>query len=145
MFRFGGGSGCVAVDGLSTRVLRVNSMLRLIVIFTIGALVLSGQDQSGRGKGPQAPPKNLRVLTLEELQAGAMRMATQGLGVQCVFCHVDDRSSDEKQQKVTARMMFSMLKDINKKFPDGKVHVTCYTCHRGSELDAFSTPPNLQN
>jgi len=120
-------------------------MFRLIVILTIGALVLCGQDQSGRGRAPQALPKNLKVLTPEELQAGAMRMATQGLGVQCVFCHVDDRSSDEKQQKVMARMMFSMIKDINKKFPDGKVHVTCFTCHLGSELDPFSYPPIVKN
>jgi hypothetical protein len=27
--------------------------------------------------------------------------------------------------------MISMTREINGKFPDGKEHVTCYTCHRG--------------
>ena len=63
-----------------------------------------------------------------------MRMAASGLGVMCTFCHVEDRSSDEKQEKLTARMMFAMVKDLNSKFPDGKEHVTCYTCHRGAEM-----------
>ena len=74
-----------------------------------------------------------------------MRMATQGLGVQCVFCHVDDRSSDEKQQKVTARMMFSMLKDINKS--SRMVRCTLLAIHAIGEasLTRSLTPPNLQN
>ena len=49
------------------------------------------------------------------------------------FCHVmGDFASDEKHTKEIARHMISMAKDINAKFPDGKTHVTCYTCHRGA-------------
>jgi len=33
---------------------------------------------------------------------------------------------------LAARMMISMVGEINAKFPDGKMHVTCFTCHRGS-------------
>jgi len=63
----------------------------------------------------------------------AMRKATQGLGVRCDACHVQgDFSSDENPKKATARRMFEMTRDINAKFPDGKEHVTCYTCHRGT-------------
>lgn len=72
-----------------------------------------------------------------------MQQATIGLGVQCSFCHVADRSSDEKQEKLTARMMFAMVKDINSKFPDGKGHVACFTCHRGAEMPV-SAPPGAQ-
>ena len=79
----------------------------------------------------------------EDLQAGAMRNAAQGLGVMCDTCHVADRSSDEKPEKLTARMMFAMVKDINAKFPDGKVHVTCYTCHRGAVMP-LTAPPAAQ-
>jgi hypothetical protein len=32
-----------------------------------------------------------------------------------------------------ARKMIVMTREINAKFPDGKEHVTCFTCHRGSE------------
>jgi hypothetical protein len=27
--------------------------------------------------------------------------------------------------------MIEMVEKINANFPDGKMHVTCYTCHRG--------------
>lgn len=122
-------------------------MRQLLFLFAISAMVLFAQDApargGGRGRGPQTPPKNLKVLTPEELGAGAMRGAAQGLGVMCTFCHVDDRSSDEKPEKLTARMMFAMVKDINAKFPDGKAHVTCYTCHRGAQ-QPLTAPPAAQ-
>jgi hypothetical protein len=124
-------------------------MRQLLFLFAICAMVLTAQDApargggGGRGRGPQTPPKNLKVLTPEDLAAGAMRQATTGLGVMCTACHVDDRSSDEKPEKLTARMMFGMVKEINAKFPDGKVHVTCFTCHRGAEMP-LTAPPAAQ-
>lgn len=112
-------------------------MRQLLFVFTIFALTLAAQDAppagGGRGRGPQAPPKNLKVLAPADLMPN-MRLAVAGLGVMCNDCHVaEDRSSDEKPMKLTARMMFAMVKDINAKFPDGKAHVTCYTCHRGAK------------
>lgn len=101
----------------------------------------AGGPPGGRGRG--GPPKNLKVLKPEGLMNN-MRMATAGLGVMCGFCHVADRSSDEKQEKLTARMMFQMVEDINSKMPpDAKVKVTCYTCHRGMEMPV-SAPPAAQ-
>ena len=50
------------------------------------------------------------------------------------FCHVQgNRASDDKPEKVTARAMISMVKDINAKLTAAnlKPAVTCYTCHRG--------------
>jgi len=121
-------------------------MRQLLFVFAICAFVLSAQDAppAGRGGGRGgAPHKNLKVLSEAEFAAGAMRNATTGLGVMCTFCHVDDRSSDEKPEKVEARMMFAMVKDINAKFPDGKAHVTCYTCHRGAQAP-LTAPPAAQ-
>jgi hypothetical protein len=123
-------------------------MRQLLFLFAICAMVLCAQEPparggggaGGRGRGPQEPPKNLKVLTVADMQAGAMRQAATGLGVMCTYCHVDDRSSDEKPTKLQARMMFSMVKDINAKFPDGKVHVTCFTCHRGAEMPLTAAP-----
>jgi hypothetical protein len=37
--------------------------------------------------------------------------------------------------------MITMARDINGKFPDGKQHVRCYTCHRGSTEPATEPPP----
>ncbi|MDP9055499.1 MAG: photosynthetic reaction center cytochrome c subunit family protein [Acidobacteriota bacterium] len=85
----------------------------------------------------------MKVLTEAELPVG-MRQAVAGLGVMCNDCHVPtDRASDEKPMKVAARMMFALVKEINAKFPDGKAHVTCYTCHRGMTTPLMA-PPAVQ-
>ncbi len=68
-----------------------------------------------------------------------MRAFTAALGVQCNFCHVQgDFASDDNPKKETARMMLTMARDINTKLnaPQGKRLVSCYTCHRGSEMPA---------
>ena len=80
------------------------------------------------------PPKNLKLLPPEHLME-TMRAFQAALGVRCDFCHVQgDFASDEKPHKEIARTMIVMSRDINAKFPDGKVHVTCFTCHRGAEM-----------
>ena len=90
------------------------------------------QAQKGGGKNP---PKNLKILTPENLMA-QMQTFPAALGVEnqggCNFCHEADRSLDTKPAKVKARMMLELVADINSKFGDGQVHVTCWTCHLGS-------------
>ena len=73
-----------------------------------------------------------------------MRAFTAALGVQCTFCHVQgDFASDDNPKKETARMMLTMAREINSKFPDGATvrHVSCYTCHRGAQMPATEPPP----
>jgi len=86
-------------------------------------------------------PKNLKLLKPEDLRAGIMHVYTVSLGVQCNFCHVQDRASDENPHKEIARHMITLVTEVNAKFPDGKTHVTCYTCHRGAEEPATTPPP----
>lgn len=84
--------------------------------------------------GDAPPPTNLKVLkvaTREEAEQ-IMRTFASGLGVQCNYCHVQDSfASDENPKKEVARRMIKMIQKINADFPDGKMHVSCYTCHRG--------------
>ena len=85
-------------------------------------------------------PKNLKLLKPEEVMP-AMKSFTVALGVKCDFCHVmTEFASDEKHHKEMARHMIELARDINAKFPDGKQHVTCYTCHRGAEEPATAPP-----
>jgi hypothetical protein len=101
-----------------------------------------GAKQDGAKKGPPPAPKNLQVLTVDELHSGIMRKFTVALGGNCQMCHVQgDNASDENPHKVIARHMITMTKEINAKFPDGKEHVTCYTCHRGTHEPAMAPPP----
>lgn len=114
------------------------------VKFMIPALVLSlaifAQEAPKGGKKGGGPPRNLKILPADANLITTMRTFTASLGVQCDFCHVQDRASDENPKKEIARNMLMMVKDINAKFPDGKQHVTCYTCHRGAQEPATQAP-----
>lgn len=86
-------------------------------------------------------PKNLKILPADENLIPTMKAFTAALGVKCDFCHaMGDFSSDEKHPKEIARHMLNMAHEINAKFPDGKMHVTCYTCHRGATTPATAPP-----
>jgi photosynthetic reaction center cytochrome c subunit len=125
----------------------MRKILLMVAVAMLAALAMFAQDKGGPpkgGKGKGGPPKNLKILTPENYMDN-MRSFVPALGLAdkggCNFCHVaDDRSSDMKQEKVMARMMIGMVNDINGKFPDGKVHVTCFTCHRGS-TEPLTAPP----
>ena len=116
--------------------------LILAVVLLLVPVCLSAQEKEGK-KGPPPTPKNLKVLTGEsgEQVIMTMRAFRTALGVQCTFCHVQgDFASDDNPKKETARMMLTMARDVNAKFPDGKRHVSCYTCHRGATEPATEPP-----
>jgi hypothetical protein len=99
-----------------------------------GGKGFGGGKGGGKGGGGGGG-KNIQVLQGADLPA-TMQSFVQALGLldkgTCGYCHVDDRSADAKVQKVTARRMIIMMRGINGTFGDGKQHVTCFTCHRGS-------------
>jgi hypothetical protein len=112
-----------------------------IPILLLSLLPLVAQQPAEEPHHEHPAPKNLKLLTPETLMP-AMRSYTVALGVKCDFCHVPgDFASDEKHHKEIARGMIQLARTINGKFPDGKEHVTCYTCHRGSEEPATAPPP----
>lgn len=124
--------------------MRVRVLLGSVAIFALTlATVVARPLAASPGQGGQAAPKNLQVLPKDSTNGQVvtiMRTFTAGLGVQCTYCHVADRSSDENPKKVIARKMLTMemavndqLKDIGEPAPAGQSKVTCYTCHRGAE------------
>jgi hypothetical protein len=112
-----------------------DNRMRFFVASLLLLLPLCAQDKQDKGgKRPPPPPSNLKVLKVttgpEVIQI--MRTYTAGLGVKCDHCHVQGNfASDDNPKKEIARHMITMAANINTNFPDGKVHVTCYTCHRG--------------
>jgi hypothetical protein len=103
-----------------------------------------GGKGGGKGKGGGGGGgKNVQVLQGADLPA-TMQSFVQALGLldkgTCAYCHVEDRSSDAKIQKTTARRMIIMMRAINGTFGDGKPHVTCFTCHRGSTTPLTEPP-----
>jgi hypothetical protein len=114
-----------------------------------GAGEARGGGQGGaRGGGPPRGGgpgfKNVQVLNPATIP-DTMQSFVQALGLldkgTCTYCHVEDRSSDEKRPKVIARRMVTMMRAINGTFPAGQPHVTCYTCHRGSTTPITEPAP----
>ena len=94
------------------------------------------------GRRPMPEPKNLKVLKVPVAELiPIMRRFNASLGVECSFCHVQGNfASDDKHEKEMARTMITMTQQINTNFPDGKMHVGCFTCHRG-EKEPVMAPP----
>jgi photosynthetic reaction center cytochrome c subunit len=108
------------------------------VLLLTGAAIYA-QDAPKKGGGP--PHKNLKILKDDDIRPmmGAFRAA---LGQQCTYCHVQgDFADDSNPKKEIARKMIKMVNDDNAIFPDGKVHITCYTCHRGKVTPETAPPP----
>jgi hypothetical protein len=106
---------------------------------------------------PPVKPANLKVLPPDLSTADLGRLMKgfeSDLGVTCSHCHVEDPAtrkfnyaSDENPAKAQARLMITMLKDINGKYlpqlgGDRRyaVPVTCGSCHQGQ-----SSPPTFDS
>jgi hypothetical protein len=109
----------------------------LLLLLPLGAQEKAQEkapEKKDTPKKQQPNPTNLKVLkiTTGPEVSQIMRTFTAGLGVQCIYCHVQGNfASDENPKKEVARQMIKMSQVINANFPDGKMRVTCYTCHRG--------------
>jgi photosynthetic reaction center cytochrome c subunit len=78
--------------------------------------------------------KNVQVLQdLPEQQFWeTMSFFTDSLGVNCERCHETPFEADKKPEKIKARQMIRMVRDLNTHYFDGTRKVTCNTCHRGT-------------
>jgi hypothetical protein len=90
--------------------------------------------------------KNIQVLKgLPDSELGTvMQYVATSLGRRCDYCHVNKGGnnwvweSDEKEEKLTARKMMTMVLALNKDNFRNSPTVGCYTCHRGR-----STPQGI--
>ena len=119
-----------------------HKQMRFLLAVLLLCPLFAQPPQEGQKKAPYVP-KNLQVLKVQPSEIrGIMHSYAVALGGKCDMCHVQgDFASDENHHKIIARKMITMTEEINSKFPDGKVHVTCYTCHRGSHEPAMAPPP----
>ena len=135
---------------------RINGMCStraLVLVLLLSPIGLYAQRGGGGAPGggpPPGPPKNLKILPADANIQQIMGGIRTALGVQCNFCHGApaaeggrgggggpiDFASDENPKKLIARNMFRLVDDLNSGPLNGKMHVTCYTCHRGAEEPA---------
>lgn len=63
-----------------------------------------------------------------------MAFIANSLGVTCGHCHGAEWDSDEKPTKQKAREMIRLTQPINRDAYEGKLVVTCQTCHDGRAI-----------
>lgn len=118
-----------------------HTRMRTTVIALFALLPLCAQEKQEKARPTPTNLKVLQVKTGSEVSQ-IMRTFTAGLGVQCVYCHQQGNfASDENPKKEIARHMIQMTKRINAEFPDGKLRVSCYTCHRGEAEPKTAAEP----
>ena len=91
---------------------------------------------SVNGAAPQTAP----ALSVDEVMRGYNR----ALGVECVFCHVqDDWRNDSRPPLATARRMTDMVRALNDGPLNGIGAVSCVTCHGGQSRPSRLPVPLL--
>jgi hypothetical protein len=132
--------------------MRFRVLMGSFAIFTLTLVTVVARPVAAPQAQAAPSPHNLQVLpkdwTQQQVVAFMRGNFTVGLGVQCTYCHVADRSSDEIPKKGIARKMLAMemaindqfLKDVGQPAPAGQSKVTCYTCHRGAEKPLTAPP-----
>src|SRR4051812_26764498 len=116
--------------------MNIKIKLAVIAIFAISVgvfFVRPGQTQT-KVKTAGEVYKNIKVLN--DLPAdqliNVMQFFNGSLGVNCNFCHVPNEwAKDDKEEKGAARNMIKMTLGINKDNFDGRLEVSCATCHNG--------------
>ncbi len=140
---------------------RVVSSVVLLVAISIFASIMINEKASASWSGAKVEQDNAQVAeqtteqkfkniqVLKGLPAAQLRpmmnYMSASLGVTCAACHVKtgdewEFDKDDKKNKQTARKMIQMTLDLNKNQFEGKVEITCYTCHQGLGHPA-SVPP----
>lgn len=119
--------------------------ISLVTVLALGffwtAAARSGQSaqssQPGTGDSAQqtAEQKFKNIQVLKGIPADqllpTMFFISASLGVECDFCHLEQREKDDKKAKQTARKMIQMQMAINKENFEGHTRVTCNSCHQG--------------
>ncbi len=108
---------------------------------------VSSQDQ-GSNQTQTAGQKYKNIKVLNDMPADqlgkVMNLMSASLGVDCKMCHtsnVADFEKDDNEHKAIARDMIKMTIEINKSYFEGKLEVSCNTCHNGHEKPV--SVPNL--
>jgi hypothetical protein len=69
------------------------------------------------------------------------RSLNRALGVECAFCHEQNRWSDEgRPPRAVARRMMAMVTALNEQLRSVGGHITCWTCHAGARVPSRIEP-----
>ena len=117
--------------------MRLFAISILGTVLAIGFFVVPTGSSSPRPQDKKSSFENIKVMNdMSDAEVmAAMRQWQDELGTNCSFCHAGaDFPSEDNPKKQTARVMFKMLKQINKDFLEGKG--SCATCHNSATKPA---------
>lgn len=137
--------------------MKAGSGLRAAVLALLISSAASGQPADQRSQMSEDVFKNVQVLRgipVNEFM-DTMGFFSAALGLNCTGCHVAeslqdlDKFAEDVPHKRTARRMISMVQSMNKGNFGGRRALTCYTCHRGTQvpevipslMEQYSVPP----
>lgn len=119
--------------------------------------VASAQPADQRPQMAEKVFKNIQVLKGIPVNQfmDTMGFFSAALGLNCTGCHVAeslqdlDKFAEDVPRKRTARRMITMVQNMNKVNFGGRRALTCYTCHRGTQvpevipslMEQYSVPP----
>ena len=125
-----------------------SAWLAIVFAAVVLSTFSSGHSQVPWPEKMQNPKILPKSTTTDELRA-TMFGFSNALGVNCVHCHVAenwrdfstyDFSSDANKNKISARTMMGMVREINEKqltklvgHKTSALSVNCITCHQGKE------------
>ncbi len=111
----------------------------------LSAAMFAPAQQGTAGKTAGQQYKNVQIL--KDIPAAqfipTMRFVAAALGVECEYCHMGTRSEDTPN-KQTARKMMTMMLALNKQSFEGRLEVTCFTCHKGTHDPVNNPAPTGQ-
>src|SRR5579864_2364230 len=138
--------GCPQMEKPTTSFLGTTRAMALIAfaatLYCGNATAQTTTPESIEGQPAEKVFKNIQALKgmrAADLQ-GAMSFIASSLNVDCDYCHRQDFSKDVTKEKLRAKEMIRMVRQINEESFQGKNTVNCFTCHQG-HTDPVSLAP----
>ena len=123
----------------------VSTLASLAFAVGFSSVIARAQPPEGRSTPKMAEEVFKSIQVMKGVPAGLMNPTMEffrtALGMRCSDCHVSEQyAREDKPAKQMARKMMRMTAELNKDFFDGRLAVTCYTCHQGSSRPAAMFP-----
>lgn len=129
----------------------MNQQLTAIVLLSVSVASTCAQQSATSDKPVKTAAeafKNVQVLKRAPADTwfDTMAFIAGSLGVTCDHCHTSSFELDEgNAAKLKARQMMRMVDEINANNFEGKIVVTCNTCHRGTLKPQSSPVPDAEH
>ena len=137
--------------------MRIAYGLSAAIVAALMSSVAAAQPSDQQPRMAEDVFKNVQILKGIPVNQfmDTMGFFSAALGLNCISCHVAeslqdlDKFAEDVPRKRTARRMITMVQNMNKSNFGGRRALTCYTCHRGTQvpevipslMEQYNVPP----